>query len=460
MAIDLDTNPGGFFRIVGRIAFVVNSINSFRGDADLSAASIASIGVGTTNILGQFASANQQLVDSMYAKRDRARSTLSGYASELSQLASSTLVEMANDDTPLSSLTLSAAMTLLISQMRSATETVNANAVSVSVATGSSNVGTAVCISSIKGPDGKDREYVIPEVIRLRAITDSQSSSITAGSESWSLTSPVAQTDQLSWDWPKGSASSATISASTDSSSKLVNGDFEDWTGNVPDYWTVVVGVGGTDILKSTTTLSSASTYSLRILGDGSTLSAIRQKFNDGDLGTSYRLLPSTVYAIHCWLRVSTVPSAGVLKITLTDSAGTALTNDASATCEISKTLSGATTSFASFGGYIQTPSLMNSTAYYLKVHLSTALDNTKSVYVDDLRLVTPTEVYRGGPYLAVFAGATATVKEDTFAITVANDWAGKLQKACQQFFNMRQLGMAIPSNSVGSETVSDSLVA
>jgi len=48
MAIALTTSPGGLFRRVGRMAFVLNSLNSFRGADDLSAAGIASLGVGTT----------------------------------------------------------------------------------------------------------------------------------------------------------------------------------------------------------------------------------------------------------------------------------------------------------------------------------------------------------------------------------------------------------------------------
>lgn len=461
MTIALTTSPGGLFRRVGRMTYVLNSVNSFRGTADLSAASIVSLGVGTTNILGQFASADQQLMDLLYTNLESARSALSGYTFFLSQLASNTVVEMANDDTPLFSKTPFDALTLLIAQMTTNSESVNANTVSVSVATGSSNTGTAVCIASVKGPNGKDREYVIAEAITLTASTDSQSASATAGQESWAITSPVVQGDQLSWDWPKGSGSSTALTASAVDGSQqlLANGNFETWTvSNIPDLWTVLVGAAGADILRSSTVF--AGTYALSFLGDGSTLTAVRQVFNDSSAGTATKLLPNTVYAINLWVRVSVTPAAGVLKVTLTNSAGTAMTNDAGTTLEISKALTAVSTTWVAVNGFIQTPRVMPAEPQYLKIHLSTALTSGRTVYIDNLTLARATEIYPGGPYVAVFPGATATVKNDTFTLTVANDWGGAFQKAFQRIFDMRSLGLAIPSNASAAETILDSLVA
>lgn len=460
MAIDFDTNPGGLFRRLGRIIHLINSTNAFRGSSDLSAASIVSIGTGITNIVGQYGSTDQQLIDAIHAYRDSARASLSGFTSTLSQLASSTIIEMANDDAPLPSLTLSVAMKEVIDQMIAGSEDVDANTVSVSAAAGSGNTGTAVCATSVKGPDGLDREYVLAETITLRAANDSQSNTATAGRESWSISSPVPQGDQLSWDWPKGSgiATSTTSVAADGPLNRLANGDMEDFTSNVPDKWTVVVGTAGTHILRAATPYTG--TYSLSFVGDGSNLTAIRQKFNDSSVGTSYRILPSTVYAIHFWHKVSATPATGVLNVTLTDSGGTAVANDASATCEITKDLTASTTSWAAVNGFIQTPSVLPTAPFYLKVHLSTALENAVTLYIDDLTMAIPTQVYTGGPYVAVFPGATATVKDDEFAVTVANNWAGAFQKAFQQMFDMRQLGLALPSDSGGTETIPDSLIA
>lgn len=458
MAIDLDGSQNGLLRRLGKIAVNIISANSFRGTADLSAASIVSIGVGTDNVRALFNSSDQEVVDSLYSQRDAVRSSLAGWNAYQSQIAATTLITMANDDTPLTSLTTFYALKLLISQMVSANETVKANTVSASVATGSTNTGTAVCLASVKGPTGKDREYVIAEALTLTALNDSQSATATAGRESWSITGVVSQPDQLSWDWPKGSAVSTVLTAAAvdGSAQKLVNGDFEDFTTNDPDYWEIVVGTATTHIARAAAPFTG--TYSLSFIGDGSTLTAIRQEFADSTNGNSYSLLPSTVYAFNCWVKMSATPGAGVLAATLTDSSGTTMTNDASASQQITKDLTGVSTSWVNFGGFFQTPSVLPSTPHYLKLHLTTALSSSRTLYIDDATFILPTLTYIGGPYLAVFPGATATVKNDTFSVTVANDWGGKFQKYFQIFFDLRNLGLQLPSS--GSPTIDEALVS
>jgi hypothetical protein len=464
MAISL-TGTGSLFARVGKIAYNVNSINSFRGTADLSAASVSSIGVGVTAIDAQYASAQQQLVGDLYRQRDTARLTLSGYTSYLSSLASQTLVEMANDDAALPAKTVTNAATKLITQMIGAgslsnpDNDVNANTVTVSTAIGSANTGTATVAASVVGPDGRNREYAIAETITLTARSDSQSGTATEGRESWALTTPAPQGDQLSWDWPKGSGAATTVTAaaSTGSVTKIVNGDFEDFTANVPDKWTVLTGVAGTDILRAATPYTG--TYSLSFLGDGATLSAVRQVFDNSTTGTSYKLLPNTVYAVRYRVKMSSTPAAGVLGLSITNSSGTILTNDFATSQTVSKALTGVSTTWVDVTGFFQTPAIMNSGPYYLKFHLTTAITATHTAYIDDLVMLAPSPIYRGGPYVVVFAGATPTVIGDTLTVTVANDWGSKVQKAAQQFWDLRGLGLQLPSDTGGTETIADSVV-
>jgi hypothetical protein len=80
MAITL-TGTGGLFTRTGRVGGMLNALNSFRGTADLSGASIVSVGVGVNNIEAQFQSTNQDLVDGLYTARDGHRSAGAGFAS-------------------------------------------------------------------------------------------------------------------------------------------------------------------------------------------------------------------------------------------------------------------------------------------------------------------------------------------------------------------------------------------
>lgn len=457
------TGTGGLFTRIGKELHALNSINALLAAGDLSAASIRSIGVLTTNIEAQYASANQQLVDNLYSQfRDSARNSLGSQKSYLKALAENTLNQMVDDDTAVSAKQLSVTMPILITQMTGAGESVNANATSVSVATGSGNTGTAVCASSVKGPDGRNREYLFAEAISVKCQRDSQSATATAGAEPWTAVGEIAVTNPLDWNWPLGSGASASLTANVPENSRdmLANGDFEDFTtANIPDNWTISVGSAGTTILSSTDEYKG--TNALRFVGNGSQLTEIYQKFNQtAGSGSTKKLKPSTVYAINCWVKVSATPAAGVLALSLAEDDGTVINNDQSVANTISKDLTTVSTSYVAFNGFFQTPAVLpDGTPYRIRLRLTTALDNAKTVYIDELCMVPATELYTGGPYAAIFAGATASVLNDSFTITVSNDWGGALQKGAERFFGMRSLGLQLPSNSAGSETVLDSLV-
>lgn len=462
------TGTGGLFTRLGKYAFFVTSHNKYRGSYSLSSsdgASINSIGPNTDAIRAQYNTADQQVADNLYLQiRDSARAAMSPALTSMVSLAQTTLIEMAHASVPLNQKTVSAAMTVLIAQMVRNSDTVKANTVSASVTTGSANTGTAICIASLVNAAGKTMEYVHAENITLTAITDSQSGA-TAGRETWRATSPVAQSDPLMWNWPLGSGQSVTLTANAvdGSAQKLVNSDFEDWTvTNIPDYWTIAVGAATTQVARAATPYSG--TYSLSLIGDGSTLTELRQEFNDGTNGTSYKLLPSTVYALNYWCKCSATPGAGVLTHSLINSSGTVINDDAGTANTITKDLTGVSTTWVPVSGFFRTPSVMPADPLYLRTKLTTALPSSRTVYIDDITMVIPTQFYAGGPYLAVFPGSVATVKNDTFSVAVANDWYGpanptgpKFQAFFQQAFGMRSLGMQLPSSA--SNTINENLV-
>lgn len=206
-------------------------------------------------------------------------SALSGGQSGLSSLltgiqtfCSQYLIATVNADNPQANRTLPTALAELIKQMKAASETVDASTPGVSVAYGSSNIGTGKLIFSTKRGDGLVQENIIPETILARVSGNGQTASIV-------FTGQQAAPSLLDHNWPDGSGVSTTITSVSAASSILANGDMEDEDdiANSPDDWTVEVGTIGTtikmtDVAVQTVIISGTPTsgyYRLKYSSDG-----------------------------------------------------------------------------------------------------------------------------------------------------------------------------------------------
>lgn len=430
-------------------------------------------------IEAQYQSARQSDIGTLYTLRDTLRTVIVGQIPSLVSILSNTIIGMADDDAKLVSRDIITAVKELDRQMRASSDSIDANATSVSVAAASGNTGNATVIATVKNGKGVNREYVYAEVMELTATGDAGSGS-TAGSEPMSLLGEVAESNKLAWNWPDGSGASTTttvVDPSIDAAANLLtNSDFEDWGGvpessaNMPNRWTKIVGVIGTDIKKNTTAANlyssrTGSTAALEIAGDGSTLVSIVQKFNNSTNGTSKTLLPNTVYAVNYNILRSAAIAAGVLVLSLVDSTNTVINDDAGTANTISKTLSALGASYEQVSGFIITPKVLPSD-YRLCLRLTTAMTAAKSVYIDDMSMCVAKEAYARGPFVAAFRGSTDVAKNDKWNITVANDLGGLFQTYL--FWAMlnvpameaSNLDIQIASNAAGSETINDSLCA
>lgn len=465
MTIDWTTSPGGLFRRIGRIGGLLNSLNSFRGTADLSGASIVSLGTGVDNIHAQFLATSQNLVDGLYAARDSYRAVHDQMTSYLRDLAESVVIKMADDDNPLPSKDIETALKEVVRQMVANSQSVDRGAVTVSVAAGGSNTGTGVCRASVVNEFGATLAYPFDEDILVTCTADAQGSA-TEGQETFDARGEVAEDDPLSWNWEKGSGASASLTAvdaATDAGANLLtNSSFEDFTTNVPDNWTVLVGVAGTDfgaIGAGSGYDGAASPNALRFTGDGSTLASLAQTFNS-DTGTVSELEPNTVYAVNFWAKRSNGVAAGVLDVELVDGSNTVINDDAGTANQVRTTISsGFTTSWAAYSGFFRTPRVLPSTIK-MRVRLSTALTNAETTDIDHLAMTPATQLYSGGPFVSLFSGATAFIEDDVFTVTVANDYTAAMHRLWERLFGLRELGLQLPDNGAGAETIADSLVS
>lgn len=448
MAITL-TGTGGLFTRIGKILNAINVINTHRG----------------TTVVADFDELDDQyeddlsLVDGLQNALVSHQSASGSVFSSLRTLAEETVIEMVRADNRQESGSLEDALQELITQMEDSSDDVDASAVSATAAADAGNAGDGVCVVSTETNRGKDAENIFAEDIIVTCDTDSQSGGATAGAESFRARGEEPESDVLSFNYPQGSGcdiSFSSIDASGDNANNnlLTNSDFEDFTADAPDNWTIQTGVAGTDIDDETLDMYEGSA-ALKLTGDDATLSAIYQVFANDTAG---ELEPLTTYHWNMFISAPAAIAAGVLTISLVDSTSSTISDEAGTANLASKTLSTVGTSYESWSGSFCTPRVLPS-EIRLRLRLSTAITNTKVLLIDHLSLGEATELYPQGLYLTVHGGATAFVAEDSFVVAATNDGAGAFQSGFDRLFAMRELGLLLPSDTGGTESVDDALI-
>lgn len=387
-------------------------------------------------------------------------------------LANQTVNRMVFRDNPRLNQTLTdtnttASLVEIIRQMRVAGASVLAMTVgaSASAFTGVGN-GTVVC--SVRRPvDGAVLENAFAENLLTVCSSDSYVGGATAGNEGFTVTGTGSQGNYAAFNWPLGSNCQIGLSAidgSQDDSAGnlLTSSSFESFTNNVPDNWTLEAGTAGTNIAyEQTITFDGGG--SLAIIGDGSTLTEIRQQF-DSSTGTSGILSPLSQYAFNVWARRDgTAPAAGVITVDLCDSTGTVVNDMAGNPCSFTIDCTTLLTTWAPFSGTFRTPLVMPASTF-VRVRLSTALTNGRTVYLDRAGMGAMQQAYLAGPFLAVFSGATPFNQNDyaTVAVTNSRGAGGSIDTFQTLFARLfpsaaYSLGLLLPSSNVA--TISDTLI-
>lgn len=454
MAVTFDGSDGLFTRL-GKIGHVLNITNTFRG-----VNSSGNLPAEIEDIIEEYDGETPTIrgtVDALVDALTSAQGGLSSLLGSLRTAAQQTLIEMVYADVlangavlnPMRTKALSEAIEELIAQMLAGSETVDATEPSIAASAGGSNAGNGACVTSVLDAYGRRLENCLPEKI-VAVCTDST----TSGQESFAFSGEVAVSDRLSHDWPGGSGASANltaIDAATSSSSQnlLTNGDFEDFAvANTPDGWTIVTGSAGTQILSESSIIYKGS-KALEYDGDGSNLTQIKQAIT----GLSSR----TPYAVNLWAKVDVSPAAGVLVIDLYD--GSNVINDDQGTANsLSIDLTTIGTSYVAKNTVFRLPDPVPATVQ-LRIRLSTALSSGSSAFVDHLAFAPATQLYTGGPYAALFSGATDWELDDKFGVTVTNAQAGAFQTLFDRLFDMRNKGLLLPSATGAAETIDDALI-
>lgn len=370
--------------------------------------------------------------------------------------AQKTLVEMVHDDNKLVAKTVNEAMKELIAQMDSSSDDVNAPTVGGNgdFAPAAGSTGNGRLILDVVDGKGKTKEYLVGENITALCTKDSQTSG-TVGRETFSVKGEDAVASRFSDDWPDGSGRSKSVQVtdpSVDASgavgrNRLTNSDFEDFTSDVPDNWQLDTGVGGTNCQATTT--KHRGTNALEIIGDGTTNFELTQEFGLA-AETSQKLFVQKRYCFGLWIkRDGTAAASGTLRMNIVGVSG-----------QTDIDLTALTTTYVLYTYIFSSPLVLSAAAMEARLALTVLLTSPRSVFVDSAFVAEMIELYPGGPNFLIVPGSTEYILDDQYVQAVTNDQGGLFQKYFDQFYDMRALGLILPSDTGGTETISDTLVA
>lgn len=452
MALDYDGTPNGLFVQLGKVAkhYAAQAVDASDLSTDLDEIN----GVFEAMTSGE----PETMVDGFatsvvgwQAEHFDRRTTLQGLGLKRLQDRTTVLDEIGATSTDQAEI-----LSKLIKQMTNDTESVDRSTVSIgSVTAGGANVGngTAITTTTLDGATspgsgvagayaahrlyaGLTTELCVPsETMRLTCVADSFSDGTASGNEQFSWEG------RLATNAVEGSGLIGTITPVNGETNLAANGNFEDWTDNLPDTFTLVAGVAGTHIVEESTGANVFNGLkSVKYVGDGTVNPEL-------SLSVNTLVTASKRYAVTCRIMADATVAAGDLTIQFE---GTGYTAGGSE--KITVAHGSLPTSWTLKNFFVNMPATIPSD-FRLVLRWGATPTATKRLWIDDLAIA-PVN-YGGGLGAIIVRGATPFVRGDVFTFTVANDDAGAFQKFFRQAF-----GVQLPSAAGGAETIDDALTA
>lgn len=427
MTISFSSATGNLFNRLGKLGACIANMRTHQAVQFQAMTNI------TTGVVAQYNSESdiQAIMGSSYIG---VLGGVEGIGSLCQQIATMTLNRAVYRDNPrfaqtLQEVNLIASIQEVITQMKAQGATVLELTVT---ATPTTFVGTGdgVVVASVtRAFDGLTQQNALAETLLVTCTNDSYIGGATAGQEGFTVTGVGAQTDVFAFNWPLGSNASLSINAvngSVDNTggNLLTNSGFDSFTGNTPNNWDIEEGAAGTQIFSETGLIYGGDS-ALRILGDGSTLTAIEQEFNSST-GTLGQLSPLTQYAFNIYSRRDGVaPANGTMTIDLADAAGVTLLDSNGVANSFDIDLTGLTTEYLPYNGVFRTPEILPDPVYLRMRLTGTPLTVNRSVYFDLGACASMSMLYPpNGPSVAIFSGASNFVQApvpDTATVAITN---------------------------------------
>lgn len=472
MALAFSSATGNLFNRLGALAELLRTLRVYQNDlnTDMTAAS----GGVTSELVSE--PDLQALMGSNYLS---ALDSATNVGQIAQGIAERVVDRMVFRDSPRAGQTLTspqlfASLQEVIRQMKAQSATIQVQTVVGTVSTVAGQPGphftgdgNGVVAISTRRWDGLQQENLYAETLLVSCIQDSYTGNATAGRESFAVSGAGAQSNRYAFNWPLGSGASTNLQAIASTSDNadgnlLTNSDFAAFTSDAPDNFNVVTGTAGTDFDDETGLVFTSGGKALKLIGTSGQVNVnLTQQFGIST-GTLGEVEAATQYSWNAWFRRDgTAAAAGVLTVDLIDSGGAVVQDDNGNSNSFTVDLTALTITYTNYGGAFRLPSNPPSTIL-LRLRLTTALTDGRSVYMANMSLGEMTQVYTGGPSIAVHSGGSNFVLGDQASAAFTNDRGGATNLASfgptlQRFFNLAALDLLFSSAS--SPSVQDSLI-
>lgn len=421
------------------------------------------------DVMSKYSDSTRDLAGSLIGNLENRKNQAGAVVADLMTDAKRTLTEMMDGDQGLESLTAARAIDEFIRQLNAASQTVDrpsAGYVSLPTANkgtaSSANTGNGIMLLSDMAPlgySGTSQVFDYPSIrterILARCLLDSTSRKVQEGQEVFSIMGERS-VDRSSYEWPKGSGTKGRVTAASSSidggsspgQNVCSNSDFEDFTSNAPDRWTIVAGSAGTHIDDSTSAFKG--TNCLEFTGDGSTNPNIKQTLGT-TLGSPGKINPDRPYSITAAIKYATAAPTASILISVRDSGGTILHNGiVGRAMQLSVASGDIGTSYALFSAVVFAPVNVPKGSY-VDIRFSTNVANTSQVFVDDLVIAEMPRLRPGGLAFQIIPGSTDYRIRDEFTAAITNNCAagdGEIALEFDRFFNTEDSGLVLPSST------------
>jgi hypothetical protein len=359
---------------------------------------------------------------------------------------------------------------------------VEGNTVSESVAATSvvTNGGTVITanqmpMSHLATSAQKRNQGCFAEALRIECIEDESAGTI-SGREVFRITGKERK-GVHNQEWPLGSGTNTTcrvMSAANDNyitdqyGNLLNNSGFDTWSSDSqPIRWVAdhsrasgSWSNGGTDsdtdkMEKKNINFTPDGEYSLEFNGDGTEKHRIYQEFGKA-AGTLGRVSPDRTYVFSCRLRsTSGTISSGVISASLASAAYSSIST-ATTTLDFSST-NITDSAWVHLNGVWQTDTQDIGTDIRFVLQMTTALQNAKSLLIDEMVFGEPHQLYSGGPAIAIVRGSADYKIENYFTLTIANNNSSEMQKYFRKLLSTERTGVSLPV--AGGTEMADSLI-
>lgn len=389
------------------------------------------------------------VLENEFTEFEAAKGMISGW---IRRMGTKIIQLLTNKEAVLDELVVGSATSLpqiwdrLYRQMVADSESVTANTVTVGSVTEdkeNTDAGTVVVdkyLDGVSAPtfngfavpsySGVASQLTIGETQRVTCISDSFSGGVSEGSERFSWLGGASYADPYGTQ-AYGSGNGPTLTA-IQGASVFSGCDFEAFTSDVPDGWTLDTGTATTHVQDEGTIVAHGST-SLKLIGDGA-LAAIQLSQD------ATGLTPLARYCVAFWCRKAT-SATGTLEIKLE---GTGYSAGSEKISFDVSTLS--TSAWTLKTAFISVPAEIPAD---LKLVIELSGTPNNAIYVDWGGVAQCS--YLNGVTAVPVAGTEKFVKEDSYLFDVSNNENGVFQTAFAKLF-----GLQLPSS--GSPSRADSL--